>query len=358
VAEARDTEAIVLHGSDLPTWAVPGNVTAKLPVTDLSCIAAVQDGCAHNHYAKPELDSSTVAAPSGPDVTRMTGWRWNGKAFQGVPFQVDEVFTRYLDNSASGYAVYSGEDQHTTYAFDREGFRYPKGTCVATPDPPHGHRSVKGLDTDDEPAFMAADTGAQAPTGAAMPKGISKNQRLTVLDPSTRKHSCLYVMLGRTPSFTAKNGYVHYQRDANADRLALSQSSYDSYGNAAVGPYCDATGKVIGKGRRRPLDNATMTTDRYRYRYDGRWLMTDAASARTRARPTDPTSSTAGGPGRSSRTASPTRPAAGTRRRTPTGVAPRPCWTSAPARSGPSAKPGAPTAARTSSAARPSTAPR
>jgi hypothetical protein len=136
VAEARDTEAIVLHGSDLPTWAVPGNVTAKLPVTDLSCIAAVQDGCAHNHYAKPELDSSTVAAPSGPDVTRMTGWRWNGKAFQGVPFQVDEVFTRYLDNSASGYAVYSGEDQHTTYAFDREGFRYPKGTCVATPDPP------------------------------------------------------------------------------------------------------------------------------------------------------------------------------------------------------------------------------
>ena len=275
VAEQRDAEALVLHGSDLPGWAVPGNATAKLPLTDLTCIGATTDGCSHNHYATPEVDSSRVYSPVGPDVHKITGWRWDSKAFEEVPFQVDEVFTRYLDNSASGFAVYSGEDQHTTYAFDREGFRYTKGTCVATPDSPTATDPVKGLDTDDEMAFMAADTGASAPSGAATPKGVSKTQRLTVLDPFTHQSSYLYVMLGRTPAFTAKNGYVHYQRDANADRFALSQSSYDSYGNAAVGPYCDATGKIIGKGRRRPIDTATITTRRYRYRYDGRWLMTD-----------------------------------------------------------------------------------
>src|SRR5213076_2593875 len=45
--------------------------------------------------------------------------------------------------------------------------------------------------------------------------------------------------------------------------------------NAAQGPYCTPDGVPAGTGRRRPLDTATVTTDRYRFRYDGRWLMTD-----------------------------------------------------------------------------------
>ena len=64
-------------------------------------------------------------------------------------------------------------------------------------------------------------------------------------------------------------------QDADANTFEKSQSSYSDYGNAAVGPICDASGKVIGHERRRPKDTATVTTDRYRYRYDGRWLMTD-----------------------------------------------------------------------------------
>jgi hypothetical protein len=272
VAEQRDTEAVVLRGSDLPGWAVPGNVTAKLPLTDLSCVSATTAGCPHNHYATPELDTAKLAAPTGPDVRRITGWRWDGRRFAEVPFQVDEVFTRYLDNSASGFAIYSGQDQHTTYAFDREGFRWTKGACVAQPDSPVATDPVKGLDTDDELAFMAADTAGSAPAGAALPKGVTRSQRLTVTDPLTRRQSYLYVMLGRTP---AAKPYVSYRRDATADRFALSQSSYSDYGNAAVGPYCDASGKVVGTGRRRPVDTATVSTDRYRYRYDGRWLMTD-----------------------------------------------------------------------------------
>ena len=274
VAAQRDTEAVVMHGSDFPSWAAPGNVTAKLPATDLMCVEPVQGGCAHNHYATPEADSGNTAG-NGADVSKITGWRWNGTAFVEVPFQVDQVFTRYLDNSASGFAVYSGEDQHTTYQFDREGFRYTQGTCVATPDSPTATDPVKGLDTDDELAFMAADTGPQAPSTAKRPHGTTAVHEVAVLDPLTQKTNYLYVMLGKKPSFNADNGYVHYQRDANADQFALSQSSYEDYGNAAVGPYCDAAGNVIGHGRRRPIDTATITTNRYTYRYDGRWLMTD-----------------------------------------------------------------------------------
>ncbi|MFP5370283.1 MAG: hypothetical protein ACLGI3_05995, partial [Actinomycetes bacterium] len=51
-------------------------------------------------------------------------------------------------------------------------------------------------------------------------------------------------------------------------------STYKDYGNAPVGMTCDAEGNPTGiEGRRRPRDYATITTDRYRFRYDGRWLM-------------------------------------------------------------------------------------
>jgi hypothetical protein len=274
IPAARDTEAVVLHGSDFPTWAAPGNVTAKLPFTDLTCVQAAGQDCGHNSYVKPEVDTGATAG-SGPSVRALSAWQWTGKKFREVPFQVDEVFTRYLDNSASGFAVYSGQDQHTTYAFDREGFRWTKGTCVAQPDSTVAKDPVPGLDTDDELVFMAADAGAKAPSDAPKPKKVTDVQQVTLRDPLTQKTSYVYVMQGRAPGFTAKNGYVTYKRDADANRFALSESSYDDYGNAAVGVYCDAAGNVIGKGRRRPIDTVTVSTDRYRFRYDGRWLMTD-----------------------------------------------------------------------------------
>jgi hypothetical protein len=100
----------------------------------------------------------------------------------------------------------------------------------------------------------------------------------------------LYVMQagsqGPKPSYTAANGYVRYRRDANAGLFEYSQSDYSNYGNAAKGVVCDANGQVIrdAKGnpviaRRRPRDYATITTPRYRFRYDGRWLMTGISVA-------------------------------------------------------------------------------
>src|SRR2546421_388335 len=81
--------------------------------------------------------------------------------------------------TGKGFSVYSGEDQHTTYAYDREGFRFtrdgPKNDpCRAQQATPTAKDPVKGLDANDEVVFMASDAGTQAPTTAAAPKGITE----------------------------------------------------------------------------------------------------------------------------------------------------------------------------------------
>ena len=289
-ADPRSSTPIVLHGADLGSWSVPSNVTFKLPLTDiLTCPQpSSRDNCMHNHYATPDVDTKD-ALGQGTPTDRFLGYRWDARRqrFVQIPFQVDKVFTRYLDNSASGFAAYSGEDQHTTYQFDREGWRYtgsdPNDPCKAVP--PDGVKTtqdpISGLDNNDELSFMASDSGPQAPSGTPAPQGIDGVKEVKVADPNNPNAPPGYVYIakaaanGPKPAFNAQNGYVRYQRDnPTADLYEKSESSYSDYGNAAVGQYCDASGHVIGTGRRRPRDYATVTTPRYRFRYDGRWLMT------------------------------------------------------------------------------------
>ena len=304
VPAGRDTEPVILTGQSFPAWSVPSNLTAKAPLTDrASCLNEGNDSCDHNHYADPELDTSGQQ-PSGTPTDRLLGYRWDADAgrFVQIPFQVDEVFTRYLSNNASGFSFYSGEDQHTTYAYDREGFRFtanePGDPCGAVPaiDPASGSPQpggepttpdpVEGLDHNDELVFMASDTGPAAPAGATLPKGIREGRAVTVTDPLTGNQSYAYVMIagadGPAPAYDADDGYVQYRRDTGADTFEFSQSSYDGYGNAPKGPYCDKEGNLVTNpdgtpkiGQRRPGDYGTVNTDRYRFRYDGRWLMTD-----------------------------------------------------------------------------------
>ena len=291
VPAARDTEPVVLTGKDFADWGTRSNVTAKAPLTDVpavgQCLADDESCDQHNNYAEPELDPQDQAQLSGTPVDRLLGYRWDGTRFAQIPFQVDEMFTRYLDNAASGFAFYSGEDQHTTYAFDREGFRFtdqdPQNPCLArpaggqatTPDP------VPGLDDNDELVFMARDAGAPAPEDAPLPEGVEELREVQLTDPTNpADQRVAYVAKaspdGPEPKYDADNGYVHYERDANADLFEESESSYDSYGNAARGTVCDENGNIVKQDvRRRPRDDATVTTDRYRFRYDGRWLMTD-----------------------------------------------------------------------------------
>jgi hypothetical protein len=292
----RQVEPVILTGADFPGWAVPANATAKAPFTDLAGCppGANLNNCSHNGYAKPEVDTSGAqnqVVTNGILPQRVLGYRWTGRRFVQIPFQVDKVFTRYLENDASGFAFYSGADQHTTYQFDREGFRYtksdPKNPCLAVADSPPAKAPIPYLDTQDELAFMFSDSGGAAPKGAKLPRGIADMRQVSLSDPLNPNAATRYVYVmeagpkGPKPAFNASNGYVRYTRDRNADFFAFSQSSYSDYGNAATGMVCDDNGKVIRDahgnpvvGRRRPRDFATITTPRYSFRYDGRWLMT------------------------------------------------------------------------------------
>src|SRR2546423_4350390 len=296
----RASEPIVMTGQQFPGLSAPANQTAKLPLTDLvQCTKQIQGNCPHNHYTNPEVDTGNKLG-SGTPVDRLLGYRWDAKAgkFVQIPFQVDQVFTRYLDNPAPDFALYSGNDQHTTYAYDRAGWRYtdsdPNNPCKAipfkvgndrpktTPDP------VPGLDNNDELSFMASDAGPQAPAGTKAPSGISDVREVTINDPNDPQAAPTYVYVmaaaahGPKPAYDASNGYVSYKRDPVSETFERSESGYGGYGNAATGPYCDASGHVVldpktGKPdtqRRRPRDYATIETPRYRFRYDGRWLLT------------------------------------------------------------------------------------
>ena len=348
---ARDTEPVVLTGEALGDWAVPQNANARLPGGDIpECqpevdasrlgdglsAFALPESCPHNHYAEPDVETAGHQ-PAGTPIDRLLGYRWEGRWVQ-IPFQVDEQFTRYLNNAASGFSPYSGEDQHTTYAYDgpsdREGFRWygeePEDPCTAalgkiskTETERNASDPVPGFDTNDEIAFMAQDAGPAAPAGTPLPRGIEAARQIAVTDPTAGKAEYVYVMRakpdGPRPAFDADNGYVRYERDADANRYQFSQSSYDNYGNARRGKfywpgrgcvgadegsitdpelctYKDGEGEdaeikpVQDPGRanqkndeeafwkcpqrRRPVDTATITTDRFEFRYDGRWLMT------------------------------------------------------------------------------------
>jgi hypothetical protein len=302
VAPIRSVEPVVMTGADFPGIAVPQNFTAKAPFTDLLACqpGANTDQCAHNEYSPPEVDTSGAQSklPAGIYPDQLLGYRWDAKhgEFVQIPFQVDKVFTRYLENDASGFAIYSGADQHTTYQFDREGFRnYPDPS-----DPCHAlyHPAAKDpipyFDTNDEVSFMYSDSGPQAPAGKALPRGIAAMREVQITDPSHpgAAPSYVYVMVsgpgGPKPAYTAANGYLRYTRDANADEYVFSQSDYSNYGNAPTGVTCGApspghpygtpildpkTGKPV-IARHRPLDTATLATPRYSFRYDGRWLLT------------------------------------------------------------------------------------
>jgi hypothetical protein len=292
-AAARDTEPVVLTGAQFAGWAAPADQSVKAPTTEgLQCLADdASAACSHSRYDKPELTTG-AALGAGVPVNRLLGYRWDGKRFVQIPFQVDELAVRYLSNNASGFAAYSETDAHPTYVFDQERFRWtastPTDACTAAPaggvttsaDP------VPGLDTNDELAFLAADAGAAAPAHTPLPAGISAVKRVTLLDQyRAKRRRYVYVMLSSgaagapTPAFTAANGYVHYEPDADADQFLYSQSSYGDYGNAPKGPYFDpATGRCITDAsqwkQRRPRDTAWVKTRRYAFRYDGRWLMT------------------------------------------------------------------------------------
>ncbi|HEV3129330.1 MAG TPA: hypothetical protein VGY32_10130, partial [Solirubrobacteraceae bacterium] len=169
--------------------------------------------------------------------------------------------------------------------------------CHALYKPP-AQAPIPYFDTQDEVSFMYSDSGPKAPQQARLPKGVTAMRAVQVSDPlnPAAGQRYVYVMVagphGPKPAYNASNGYVRYARDAPgsaqpADEFVFSQSNYSSYGNAPKGDICgapsaghpygtpilDSSGKPA-IARHRPLDTATVSTQRFNYRYDGRWLMT------------------------------------------------------------------------------------
>jgi hypothetical protein len=290
VPAGREVEPVVLTGASFPQWAAPADVSAKVPsVAGASCTSG-DNNCTHNTYEQPDVTTGQLAG-TGVDVHKLLGYKWDGHKFVQIPFQVDELATRYISNNASTFSVYSETDQHPTYVWDQERFRWtnsdPADPCHAVANGPATTAdTVPGLDTNDELSFMASDAGPQAPANAEVPKGIAGTSRVEVRDPQVPGQvSYVYVMLAGAdksapkPAFTAANGYVRYLPDADSDTFLYSQSAYGSYGNAAKGPYFDpATNTCVTNPaqwkQRRPKDTAWIKTPRYQFRYDGRWLMT------------------------------------------------------------------------------------
>lgn len=312
---ARETEPVVLTGDRFPEWAVPADVALEGPTANGALCEGNghsdpgEEPCTHNRYEDPDWQSSDHIDAEGVGVDRLLGYRWDAELgeFEQIPFQVDEMFVRYLSNNNSGFAFYSETDQHTAYAFDREGFRWtedhgddpdsagdPMASCLAKPDSEVAKDPVKGLDTDDELVFMDKDAGVRAPSTALVPAGVQDSYEVAIADPTSPGDvGYAYVMLagpeGPAAAFDETNGYVHYERDEPEGRnvFLYSQSSYDGYGAAPKGPVFDPRSGECGlydednnpatppvEVQRRPSDKATISTPRYRFRYDGRWLMT------------------------------------------------------------------------------------
>ncbi len=159
----RSVEPVLLTGNQFPTWSAGPEFTFHEPMSPLNSSTVgqqagepsqLQSACYdpganygtpaspdpaagdHNCYQPSRLPLRTLPVTKGVDPRRLLAYRWDGRRFTQVPFQVDQVFTRYLSNNASGFAFYSGVDQQTDYAYDREGFRFLANPPAADPAHP------------------------------------------------------------------------------------------------------------------------------------------------------------------------------------------------------------------------------
>jgi hypothetical protein len=281
VAVARDAEPVVVLGAQIPTWSrlAAEGVAAPYPSGALD-----ETRDAHNGTLTVPPDART-----GVPVGEIAAYRYETGRWREIPVQVDERYPYFLANGRSDFGMYSGTDYELTYAWDDENWMKTAGECsaeypagkAAVPDP------AAGLDDDDEIVFMASDAGDRVPDGAPGPPGTgTARQQVAVADPLDPSEVG-FVYLFRRPggsSFDASTGYVRYQRDANADRYIdrgsfagndpeKLGSSNTGYGPNLGGTVCDPDGTVRTSTDRFPRDGVTVTTDRYRWRATGRWMV-------------------------------------------------------------------------------------
>ena len=303
---ARDTEPVVLSGRDFAPWSTLSNQTAKAPLTDLTECQSFDEACKHNHYAEPEVDSQKAAPLEGTPVDRLLGYRWDrrraqvradpvpgGRGVHALPRQLGVGLRRLLRaGPAHDLRVRPrGLPLHRERPAATRASRGRRRRSRPTPSP--------GLDDNDELAFMAARRRAR---GAGRRRAAARASRRRARSPDRpdRPERSAGLRLrdeGRRRRAAGRrfDAAQRLRAATSATRTPTSSRSRSRATTAtatrARGPVCDADGNVVradGRDARRPRDYATITTARYRFRYDGRWLMTrdrDLARRRRDVRP-------------------------------------------------------------------------
>ncbi|MFN2545141.1 MAG: Ig-like domain-containing protein [Actinomycetota bacterium] len=304
----RTVEAVVMTGQQFPTW-------SRLPAE------GVADPNPLGSLAGRDAHAGTLQVPQDPragvPVNQMTGFRWKGNGWRQIPIQVDQRFPYFLANQNSSFQIYSWTDEELTYQWDQETWKKIAGECTAMyPDSAHDPSKMKGyptldpvqgFDDDDELSFYVSDAGPQAPTDAPAPPrtvltdaaqpGFQPRQEVRLVDPLTGTSSFVYLFLRtKPPAFDASNGYVHYERDANADewvdRYSFADggaenlsSSNGNYGPNLRGTVCRTATNPADPNRqtpdgvarsstdRFPRDGMTVSTRSYQLHASGRWMV-------------------------------------------------------------------------------------
>src|SRR5437764_2618839 len=191
-AQDRSVDPVVLTGNEFPSWSAGPELVAQAPGSPANSstagqednVPAGQSACydpGSNPYDPGDngdhscdqgsllpRDNNTAGDAAngvlntniGADVNHLVGFRWDASSskFVQFPLQVDEKFTRFISNNASGFAFYSGVDQDTNYAFDRYGFRYSSDQSRTTP----GGDACLPAPAKGSPALNAKGFSAQA----------------------------------------------------------------------------------------------------------------------------------------------------------------------------------------------------
>ncbi|HYP23596.1 MAG TPA: Ig-like domain-containing protein [Actinomycetota bacterium] len=284
-APDRSVEPIILTGAQLPGWS---GAPAEGVAEPYPSGAVVGERDAHN--------GQLVVPPAvGVNPDDVVAYAFDGDRFREIPVQVDERFPYFLANPNSDFGMYSGTDKELTYAWDVESWKKTGGRCFAE-YPEEDTSKLKGfpttdpvptLDADDEVVFMADDAGVQADLSQPGPPGTGdQRQEVRLVDPrDPAAERFVYLFTKPTGSkFDADNGYVDYQRDANADewidRNSFAANDPEKLGtsNAGYGPnlsgtVCNPDGTVRNSTDRFPRDGVTVTTDTYQWKATGRWMV-------------------------------------------------------------------------------------
>src|SRR4051812_6312648 len=299
----RDAVPVVLTGAQLPTWSrVPAEGVAN-PYPS-GALDGVRD--AHNGTLTVPLDP---VGRTGVDPARIAAFRYANGGWTEIPVQVDQRFPYFLANARSDFGVYSGTDEELTYQWDVESWKKTAGQCQAQYSPGQGAMQdpVATLDDDDEIALNEADAGPQAPVDARGPLHTGPERQEVALADPLNPGDVRYVYLFLRPggsTFTAANGPVRYQRDANADewidRYSFLPDDPEKLGtsNTGYGPNLEGTvcrtapgsstdgypqvadGTPRASTDRFPRDGATVTTPSYRWHASGRWMVRSLQVAR------------------------------------------------------------------------------